>query len=210
MRQYAYTCNNVTKMATQTLNLSFSMLKGFIADLIGDAGYEASAQDLLELMVPSSQIGTFEKVVVNITSDETPCINFTICKIGPVHRLSILKKNGVEFHSRSATTLINLVKNFQPSPESVKLDSLKGKNLVKLQEALSKAEKAKGRHASVRDVFHFLLPDVYMGVGRYTHRIPNYDLRFNTVLRTMVVEIVDSNGFTKAVTNARELRGVIS
>ena len=68
----------------------------------------------------------------------------------------------------------------------------------------------KGRNATVKNVLHHLLPGVKIGCGRYKHVTPNFELSFNGFLGQMIVEIVDNTGFKRSVTNARELRAIIS
>lgn len=196
-------------LATETIVLDFPRLKGFIKDLIGDAGYQATAQDLFDLTFPSVNRCSFEKLLIVVTGDSpVECISVT--KLGPSYTLQMSKKNGSEFLSKKSTTLINMVEEYTPEPVQVQLDSIKGKNLARLKECIDKAEKEKGRNATVKDVFRFLLPDARIGIGRYTHHTPRYELVFNGFLGQMIVEIIDWNGFKRSVTNARELRAIIS
>lgn len=195
-------------LATETIVLDFPRLKGFIKDLIGDAGYDATAEDMFELMYPGVA-RSFEKLLIVVTGD-SPVEYISVTKLGPSYTLQMCKKNKSEFLSKKATTLINMVEGYTPEPVQIQLDTIKGKNLVRLKECIEKAENSKGKNATVKDVFHFLLPDTRLDIGRYHHHTPRYELIFNGFLGQMIVEIIDWNGFKRSVTNARELRAIIS
>ena len=196
-------------LPTETIVLDFPRLKGFIKDLIGDAGYQATAGDLFDLTFPSVRRCSYEKLLIVVTGD-SPVEYISVTKLGSSYTLQMSKKNGSEFVSKKCTTLINMVEEYTPEPFQCQLDTIKGKNLVRIKECIEKAENQKGRNATVKDVFRFLLPDARMGIGRYTHHTPRYELIFNGFLGQMIVEIIDWNGFKRSVTNARELRAIIS
>lgn len=195
-------------LPTETIVLDFPKLRGYIKDLIGDAGYHASAQDFFDLVFPG-EAGFYEKVLIQIMG-ESPIQNIALCKVGPCYHIMANKANGTELVTKYSTSIINMVENYQPSQEAINLETMKGKNHAKILEAIEKAEKEKGRNATVKNVLHHLLPGVKIGCGRYKHVTPNFELFFNGFLGQMIVEIVDNTGFKRSVTNARELRAIIS
>ena len=206
--------NRNAKLATKILPteikvLDFPKLRGYIKDLIGDAGYQATAEDFFDLVYPGTCPGFYEKVLIEVNGD-SPIQSLALCKLGPKYLIMASKANKTEFNSRSATTIINLVEDYKPSEESINLETLKGKNYAKLLEAIEKAEKEKGRNANVKNVLHHLIPGVKIGCGRYKHVTPNYEIWFNGFLGQMIAEIIDNTGFKRSVTNARELRAIIS
>ena len=197
-----------TILATETSVLSFQQLHGYMKDLTGEYGYKASAKDLYVLAGGNTN-AIYEKLVFHVTGPSPICA-ISVTKVGPTYTLQASKKNKVEYSSQSCTTLINMVESYKPTLDEININSMKGKNLTSLLEAISKAEKERGKNATVADVFRLLMPNAKIGIGRFCHKIPNYDLYFNGFLGNVICEIVDVNGFKFTTNKARELRNTIS
>lgn len=193
-------------LATETTNLTFQQTLGFVKDLIGDAGYKASAKDLFTL-VSGGRNGMYEKLVFKIASG--PIEAFAVQKVGMIYTITLLKHNGVEYHTGKATTLINLIENYKPSEQEIDLETFRGKNLIKLREALNKSEKERGKHAKVQDVLRHLVPELAMKSGSYKLHTTLFTVKFVTLLGYTIAELTDSNGFTTQLNMAKDLRRLI-
>lgn len=191
--------------ATDVKVVNFNQLKGLIKDLKGDAGYDAKAKDFFQLLFGKGTPCAFEKLLVEVV-DASPVKSLSITKLGNNYLLSMAKESNTEFQSRSCSTLINMVERFTPTDADVEVETLKGKALVKLQDAISKAEKAKGKNANVRDVLSHFAPECRLGIGRYKVGLPKHKITFNGFLGQMIVEVVDHNEFRRSVFKVTELK----
>lgn len=200
------TTSTTTTLATEINTLTYQQTLGFVKDLVGDAGYHATAKDLFTL-VHGGRNGLYEKLVFKLT--DGPISAFSVQKVGAIYTMMIEKENKVEFSSTRATTLINLIENYKPTEEEIRLDTFKGKCLVSLREALTKAEKERGKHAKVSDVLRHLVPGLEMKSGRYTLNVPQFQIQFTTLLSYTIVEVTDHNDFTRQMNMAKNLRELV-
>ena len=195
-----------TTLATETNVVSYKQVLGLMKDLVGDAGYQATAEELFKL-VAGGRNGIYEKLVFKLT--EGPISAFSIQKLGGIYTIQIEKQSRTEMFSKRATVLINLIENYKSSEEELKLDTLKGKNLISLREALSKAEKERGKHAKASDVLRHLVPNLKLKSGHYTLSTPQYQFQFTTLLGHTIVEVKDRDDFRRQLNMAKDLRDLV-
>lgn len=207
MAKFINTNNSVAVLSTEYTNISFQQALGLVKDLVGNAGYEASAKDLFDL-VHGGRNGVYEKLVFEIKG-ESPISHFAIQKLGPVYTIIMAKANKAEYFTQRAKMLINLIEEFRPSPESIRLDTMKGKNLVELKGAIEKAVKVRGTKATVAGVLKQLHPNLKMKAGSYTVSTPMFKVTFNCVLGCVLAELEDVNGFKRTISTAAELRSIL-
>lgn len=212
--------------ATCVQVVDLQQLKDLVKDLRVKAGYEAEAKDLFDLLFNGGKPCAFEKLLIEVTG-EAPIKSLSVTKFGNAYVLSMAKEGGVELQSRRCTVLINVVEGYRvPEPcvqkESSSLGagfkvevgeqhdlSVKGKALSKLREAISKAEKAKGKSTTAKDILSRLAPECRLGIGRYNLSIPGHEIIFNGFLGNVIVEIVDGHNFKRTVTKASDLKEAI-
>lgn len=206
MKKLTTITSTTQAIATETNTISFQQALGLMKDLIGDAGYQATAKDLFTL-VHGGRNGVYEKLVFKL--NDGPISAFSVQKLGGIYTIQMEKKNKVELFSRRATTLINLIENYKPTDEEIRLDTFKGKCLMSLREALTKSEKERGKHAKVSDVLRHLVPGLEMKSGRYSLSTPQFQIQFTTLLGYTIVEVADHNGFSRQMNMAKDLRDLV-
>ncbi len=199
---------STTMLATETTAINLAQLKNLLKKLKTEAGYMASGKDLFSL-VAGGRDGVYEKLVFNIIG-ESPISHFAIQKIGPVYTVMMCRSNKAELTSSNCKSLINIIEEYKPSAGTIAADTIKSRNLEALKVAINKAKNEKGKNASVADAFRFLMPNLYMGNGRFVHYTPIYKVTFNCMLRNMIVEIEDVNHFKLVVTKAIDLEQVVA
>lgn len=207
MAKFINAKNTVMSLSTEHTNISFQQALGLVKDLIGNAGYEATAKDLFEL-INGGRSGVYEKLVFEIKG-ESPISHFAVQKLGPVYTIIMAKANKAEYFTQRAKMLINLIEEYKPSPETIRLDTMKGKNLVELKSAIDKAVKVRGTKATVAGVLKQLHPNLKMKAGSYMVCTPSFKVAFNCVLGCVLVELEDANGFKRTVSTAAELRSIL-
>lgn len=203
MKKLTTTTSTTMALATETNTISYQQVLGLMKDLVGDAGYQATAKDLFTL-IHGGRNGIYEKLVFRLT--EGPISAFSIQKLGGIYTIQIEKPNRTEMFSKRATVLINLIESYKPSEEELKLDTLKGKNLISLREALTKAEKERGKYAKAVDVLRHLVPNLKLKSGYYTLSTPQYQFQFTTLLGHTIVEVSDRDDFRRQLNMAKDLR----
>lgn len=203
MKKLTTITSTTQTLATETNTISFQQALGLMKDLVGDAGYQATAEELFKL-VAGGRYGIYEKLVFRLT--EGPISAFSIQKLAGIYTIQMEKENRVELFSRRATTLINLIENYKSSEEEIRLDTLKGKNLISLREALTKAEKERGKYAKAVDVLRHLVPNLKLKSGYYTLSTPQYQFQFTTLLGHTIVEVSDRDDFRRQLNMAKDLR----
>lgn len=206
MKKLTTVTSTTQALATETNTISFQQALGLMRDLIGDAGYQATAKDLFTL-VHGGRNGVYEKLVFKL--NDGPISAFSVQKLGGIYTIQMEKKNKVELFSRRATTLINLIENYKPTDEEIRLDTFKGKCLMSLREALTKSEKERGKHAKVSDVLRHLVPGLEMKSGRYSLSTPQFQIQFTTLLGYTIVEVADHSGFSRQMNMAKDLRDLV-
>jgi len=206
MKKLSTVTSTTTALATETNTISYKQALGLMKDLVGESGYHASARDLF-MLVHGGRNGLYEKLVFKLT--EGPLTAFSIQKVGGIYTLQMEKENKSELHTIRATLLINLIENYQPTEEEVRADTFKGKCLTSLKDALTKAEKERGKRAKVQDVLRHLVPGLEMKSGRYTITIPKYQLEFATLLGHTILTMTDGNGFQRQMNMAKDLRELV-
>lgn len=206
MKKLSTVTSTTTALATETNTISYKQALGLMKDLVGDAGYRATAKDLFTL-VHGGRNGIYEKLVFKLT--EGPIRAFSIQKLGGIYTILMEKDNQVELTSMRATTLINIIENYKQSEEEIRLDTFKGKCLVSLREALTKAEKERGKHAKVSEVLRHLVPGLEMKSGRYSLSTPQFQIQFVTLLGHTIVKVTDHNDFSRQMNMAKDLRDLV-
>lgn len=207
MAKFINAKTSVTTLSTEYTVLNFQQALGLVKDLIGVAGYESTAKDLFEL-VHGGHNSVYEKLVFEIKG-ESPISHFAVQKVGPVYTIIMAKTNKAEYFTQRAKMLINLIEEYKPSAESIRLDTMRGKNLIDLKSAIEKAVKVRGTKATIGGVFKQLHPNLKMKAGSYTVCTPAFKVTFNCVLGCVLAELEDANGFKRTISTAAELRSIL-
>lgn len=206
MKKLTTISSTTTALATETTVVSYKQVLGLMKDLVGDAGYQATAKDLFTL-IHGGRNGIYEKLVFKLT--EGPISAFSIQKLGGIYTIQMEKENRVELFSRRATTLINLIENYKSNEEEIRLDTFKGKCLLSLREALTKSEKERGRHAKVSDVLRHLAPGLKLKSGCYNYNTPQFQIKFIAMVGHVIAEVTDNSDFRRQLNMAKDLRGLV-
>lgn len=206
MKKLTTITSTTQTLATETNVVSYKQVLGLMKDLTGEAGYQATAKDLFTL-VHGGRNGIYEKLVFVLT--EGPIKAFSVQKLGGIYTVLMEKSNRVELYSTQATTLINIIENYKPGEEEIRLDTFKGKCLISVREALTKSEKERGRHAKASDVLRHLVPGMKMKSGHYFISIPQFQIKFTTLLGHTIIEVTDHNNFRRQMNMAKDLRDLV-
>lgn len=206
MKKLTTITSTTQTLATETNVVSYKQVLGLMKDLAGEAGYQATAKDLFTL-VHGGRNGIYEKLVFVLT--EGPIKAFSVQKLGGIYTVLMEKSNRVELYSTQATTLINIIENYKPGEEEIRLDTFKGKCLISVREALTKSEKERGRHAKASDVLRHLVPGMKMKSGHYFISIPQFQIKFTTLLGHTIIEVTDHNNFRRQLNMAKDLRDLV-
>lgn len=191
-------------LSTRYTAITFQQALGYIKDLVGDSGYNATAKDLFDLVSSNRDNKLYEKLVFEIKG-ESPISHFAIQKLGNIYTLLMCKENGGELFSTKATRLINLIENYNPSVEYVQQETIRTKQLHQILDAIKKAKTSRGKHATVSQVLNFLQPNLKLGVGRYVCHTPLHQVTFNAFLGNIICEVTDINDFKTTVLKAVDL-----
>lgn len=208
MKKLTTVKNSATTLGTEYSTITYQQLLGFAKDITGEAGYNASAKDLFKL-VCGGRNNFYEKLVFEIKG-ESPISHFAVQKLGMVYSIIMRKETGAEYFTQRATLLINLVEDFKPSETSIRLDTMKGKNLIELKEMIHKALKTRGKNTTVLAVLKLLQPNLRMKSGSYVVYTPSFKITFNCMLGCVITEVEDLNGFKFSTNNASQLLRILS
>lgn len=200
--------NKTVSLSTRYVKVNLSQVQAMVKDLVGESGYDATAENLFDLLSAGRDNKLYEKLVFEVVG-ESPISHYAIQKLGNHYLVLMIKHNGGEMFSAKATKLINLIENYNPSVEYKMEETIRTKNHKLLLDAVHKSINSRGKHATVAQVLSFLQPGLKLGVGRYVCHTHLYKITFNAFLGNIICEVEDNNYFKITVLKATELESVI-